>query len=422
MKALVAVENRLWRAPEGFMVRGPAGYAVWSELLEFFDQVLLVARVQKNKNGSIGEQVNGPSVSIHELPDFSGPWQYSLRLPAVQRRVREAVAQCDAYFLQVPGLIAHFIWWELRRTRKPYAVNAMGDPWDALSPGTLRTCLRPIYRLVLTRDMRRMCSHAQAALYWSQTLQQRYPVPENSYATVSPRIVLPCGFASPDLVRQRASRAHASSGSDQDKQNLFRLGFIGSFEQLCKGPDTLLHAVHTCLRAGLEVRAFLVGEGRYCQAMESLARELSIQDKVEFLGQLGPGRPIVDFLDSLDLFLMPSRAEGLPRALVEAMARACPCVGSEVGGIPELLHRDDLVPPGNPQRLAAKILEAATNPERLMQMSLRNLKKAKEFDPESLRKRRRDFYRFVKLQAGLSGARENGGIPVAKDCLPLEDR
>jgi L-malate glycosyltransferase len=417
MKILVAVENRLCRIKDELRVQGPAGYAVWSELLEFFDQVLLVARVRQCSNGCCTERVNGPCVSTHELPDFSGLGEYALRSPVLRMRVREAVGECDAYLLQVPGVVAHLVWRELRRGRKPYAVNVMGDPWDALGPGTLRGRLRPVYRFVLRREMRRMCNRAQAVLHWSRTIQQRYPAPENSYTTVSPRIVLPCGFASPELIRQRVDRAQ---GFGQNEQRCFKVGFIGSLEQLYKGPDTLLHAVRDCSRAGLEVKAFLVGEGRYREKMKNLAEVLGIQDKVVFLGQLGFGRPIVDFLDSLDLFVMPSRAEGLPRALVEAMARGCPCVGSQIGGIPELLHPDDLVPAGDPQALAARILEVATDPKRLTQMSLRNFEKAKEFDPEILRKKRADFYRHVKLQAGSRSARD-GGIALARDRSPLAD-
>lgn len=418
MKVLVAVENRLYRTKDGFTVQGPAGYSVWSELLEAFDQVVLVARVRQGSSGSGAERVDGPRVSVHELPDFSGPAEYALGSPALRRRVRQAAAECDAYILQTPGVVARLVWRELRKNRTPYAVNAMGDPWDALGPNTLPTILRPIYRSVLTREMRATCHHAQAVLYWSRTIQQRYPAAQNAYTTVSPRIVLPCGFASDEVMRQRADRTQ-DIGDGNSRS--FRAGFIGSFEQLYKGPDTLLHAVSACLRTGLDIRALLIGEGRCREQMKSLARALSIDHKVMFPGQLASGKPIVDFLDSLDLFVMPSRAEGLPRALVEAMARGCPCIGSRIGGIPELLHPDDLVPPGDAQALAAKILQVASEPQRLAQMSMRNLEKAKEFDPEILRKQRAEFYRHVKMQAGSPKTREAQPV-VAESRSPLAEK
>jgi glycosyltransferase involved in cell wall biosynthesis len=134
--------------------------------------------------------------------------------------------------------------------------------------------------------------------------------------------------------------------------------------------------------------------------MESLAQELSIQDSVVFMGHLKFGDPIFDFLDSLDLFVMPSRAEGLGRALVEAMARGCPCVGSQVGGIAELLDFGELVPPGDPVSLADKIMEVTGNPLRMKQMAQRNLEKAKQFSPELLKEVRHNFYSYVRLHSG----------------------
>jgi glycosyltransferase involved in cell wall biosynthesis len=131
-----------------------------------------------------------------------------------------------------------------------------------------------------------------------------------------------------------------------------------------------------------------------------LAKRLGVEDRTQFVPRLPSGEPVFDFLDSIDLFVMPSRAEGLPRALVEAMARGCPCIGSNIGGIPELLAPEDLVPPNNPEALAQKILEVTANPERMKAMSERNLARAKQFDPEVLRDARLAFYRYVRDHSG----------------------
>src|SRR5207302_10872482 len=136
-----------------------------------------------------------------------------------------------------------------------------------------------------------------------------------------------------------------------------RLGFIGSLEQVYKGADVLVRAVAACRRKGIAVDAEFVGDGRYLSDYQQLAAELGIPPNVKFLGRLGAGKPIFDFLDSVDVFVMPSLTEGLPRAMIEAMARGCPCIGSRVGGIPELLEQCDLVKPGDPEALAGTIME-----------------------------------------------------------------
>ena len=119
---------------------------------------------------------------------------------------------------------------------------------------------------------------------------------------------------------------------------------------------------------------------------------------MRFLGQLSAGEAVRALLDAADLFLLPSRTEGLPRAMIEAMARALPCIGSTVGGIPELLAPEDMVPPGDAGALARKIREVVTDPERMCLMSARNLEVAREYRDDLLRERRTAFYRHVRTQ------------------------
>ena len=399
LKVLVTLEDHLWRGADGCIYgHGPTGYAIWSELLDSFEQVILLARVGNHHAVSaVGNKVEGPSVSVQELPDYLGPGQYLLTLPTLRFRVRRAVAQADSFLVRVPGLIGRLAWKEIRRLRRPCAAEVMSDPRDTMSPGAISTPFRPMYRTIASRNLRIICEHAFATLYWNgQTMRQRYPSASNAYTCVAPRIFLSSGYASPEHMAERFRRMEVRSGLKQSPDRALRIGFIGSFAQLYKGADTLLRSLATCLRRGTTLEISFVGEGRYRKNMESLARDLLVEGNVSFLGQLGFGRPVCDFLDSIDLFVMPSRAEGLPRALVEAMARGCPCIGSNVGGIPELLSAEDLVPPNDPEALARKIMEVAADPQRMKAMSLRNLERAEQFDPEALKDVRRAFYRYVR--------------------------
>jgi glycosyltransferase involved in cell wall biosynthesis len=73
---------------------------------------------------------------------------------------------------------------------------------------------------------------------------------------------------------------------------------------------------------------------------------------------LGPRRDVIDFLRACDVFIFPSLYEGLGIALIEAMAAGCACVASSAGPIPEVVTDGEdgiLVPPGNPQALAAAV-------------------------------------------------------------------
>lgn len=135
--------------------------------------------------------------------------------------------------------------------------------------------------------------------------------------------------------------------------------------------------------------------------------------RVTFAGQLANESQITRALDNADLFALPSRTEGLPRAMIEAMARGLPCIGSDVGGIPELIPSDSLVPADDAPALAAKIFEVLTDSARMARMSKENLARVAEYSEDVLRDRRQAFYRH--LAAETLKWNNNGLLPTGPD-------
>jgi glycosyltransferase involved in cell wall biosynthesis len=371
-------------------VEGPASYPFWCSYLETFQEVTVLARVAHTRESRLESvRANGPSVTFSALPDYVGPWEYMQNLKILRTKIRRAIAQSDAYILRVPGLVGRLAWQEIRRVKKPYALEVVGDPWDALGPGTWPSLFRPIFRRAGSRELKTMCRGAAAIHYVTEgALQRRYPAARGAYTTVFPNALMDSAFATSAILQERFGRIGPTRP--------VRVGFIGSLAQMYKGPDALLRASSFCRLQGSNFELVMVGDGRYAEEMKGLARQLKIEDRTQFVPRLSSGKPVFDFLDSVDLFVMPSRAEGLPRAMLEAMARGCPCIGSNIGGIPELLAPDDLVPANDPKALARKIMEVTANPERMKAMSERNLARAKQFDPETLRAARRAFYQYVR--------------------------
>jgi glycosyltransferase involved in cell wall biosynthesis len=423
MRLLTATEQRFVRGPDQHTyVDGPAKYSAWANYLEAFDEVVVLARVATTGHVD-GEpagaanatrasepqrawreeaRADGPSVSFFALPDYRGPWEYLRRLPELKDRVRQAVENCDAYILRVPGLVGRLVWRELRRRGKPYALEVVGDPWDALGPGTWRSAMRPVFRRVAARDLKAMCQGAMAVHYVTQSsLQRRYPPAKDAYAVGFSDALMDSAFASAAEMNERFRRIDliGDVAGINGARGPFRVGFVGSLAQMYKGPDVLLRAASLCRARGMNIETALAGDGRYAAAMKALAKQLGIEERTQFLGQLPFGKAVFDFLDSVDLFVMPSYAEGLPRALLEAMARGCPCIGSDVGGIPELLEAGEMVAAGDASALGEKIIEVAASGARLKQMAARNLEKARQFSPELLREVRREFCRFVRERA-----------------------
>jgi glycosyltransferase involved in cell wall biosynthesis len=140
----------------------------------------------------------------------------------------------------------------------------------------------------------------------------------------------------------------------------------------------------------------MVGDGKHRSELEVRAKALGLVDKVIFLGQLKAGAQVRGQLDKADLFILPSYTEGLPRAMLEAMARSLPCIGTMVGGIPELLSEEEMVPPGDVPALAEKICDVLSDPERLSRMAKKNFEKAWQYSDRVLQIKRVAFYQYVR--------------------------
>jgi glycosyltransferase involved in cell wall biosynthesis len=82
--------------------------------------------------------------------------------------------------------------------------------------------------------------------------------------------------------------------------------------------------------------------------------------------------------------------------MVEAMARALPCIGSNIGGIPELISPDSLVPVADHAALADRIMSVLQDPQRMARMSAENLVRAHDFGEESLAATRTEFLQMVR--------------------------
>jgi len=386
MTAAVVVEHRFYRDAQGRVwTNGPFAYSFWRRYLDVFDGVRAVARAaQVDAPPAAAVRADGPGVVFAPAPYYVGPWQYFRKLPRIAAAVRAAAGPAGAVILRVPSQLAACLDPWLRKTGRPFAVEAVGDPRDALAPGAAQHALRPLFRWQCERMMRRQCRRAWAACYVTQSaLQARYPPAPGAFSIGCSDVELP-------------PEAFAARPRGACWRRPLRLILAGSLEHLYKAPDVLIEAFAQCRRAGLDATLALAGDGAHRPALEQLARAAGVRERVEFSGQLPAGPAVRSALDEADLFVLPSRQEGLPRALLEAMARGLPAIGSTVGGFGELLPPEDLVPPGDASALAAKIKEVAADPLRAAAMSRRNLSKAGEYSDELLAGRRRAFYKQVR--------------------------
>ena len=140
--------------------------------------------------------------------------------------------------------------------------------------------------------------------------------------------------------------------------NTFIIGYIGQII-LRKGLDILLKAVAQL--TALNWRLILIGEGEQKHALEQLAKHLNISDQVDFLGFRADR---LSFLKEFDCFVLPSKLEGIPRCLMEALAAEIPVIASDIPGCCDLITTDKtglLFTQNRPEELANQIIKLAND-------------------------------------------------------------
>jgi glycosyltransferase involved in cell wall biosynthesis len=121
-----------------------------------------------------------------------------------------------------------------------------------------------------------------------------------------------------------------------------------------KGIDVLLRAF-AVVSDHHQAHLVIVGDGPLGDELRALARELKIADSISWLGFQADA---VKWLQTMDVFAFPSRLEGVPNAVLEAMAVGLPIVATTIGGVTDLLEKGGtgvLIPPDDPDAMAGEL-------------------------------------------------------------------
>lgn len=133
------------------------------------------------------------------------------------------------------------------------------------------------------------------------------------------------------------------------------VGYVGRLSPE-KGPDVLVEAMAELVRHDGEADAALIGAGPLAPALRARVEALGLGGRVTLVGHRGHDE-LPRWLRAFDVLCLPSRREGCPNVILEALASGRPVVASGVGGVPELLRADNglLVPADRPGELAAAL-------------------------------------------------------------------
>jgi len=154
-----------------------------------------------------------------------------------------------------------------------------------------------------------------------------------------------------------------------DDSSVIVLGYFARLDHV-KGHRYLIKAISEVSKSFPNIKLILAGNGSLRDALESLSRELNIEEKVLFTGKISH-KSIYKILKRVNIYAFPSLAELFPFAILEAMAARKPIVATSVGGVVEVIKNEEtglLVPLGNPTELAKGIKRLINNPSEAEEM------------------------------------------------------
>ena len=356
---------------------------LWERYLAVFDCVKVVARVSARKKDIKKENLASNSrVSFIDLPYYVGIGQYLGVRSQIKQILSDTLIAGNAYICRIPGTLGGMAAFILQKRNIPYGVEVVGDPWDVFAPGAFKHPLRIVLRYQGYWSLKRSVKYAMAVLYVTkEQLQKRYPALEARWIGNASNVMIKSESVPP--------QAHVLR-----KKERYELISVGSLAQMYKAPDVVIQALVLLKERGVNVHVTWLGDGVYKENMQEYAHSLGVDDMITFAGAVSM-ETVAEYLRASDIFILVSRTEGLPRALIEAMAEGLPCVATNVGGIPELLEDAMLIPKNDAKALADKVAYLLRDIEEANRQAEVNYLQAKDYYDVVLQKRRNDFYRHL---------------------------
>lgn len=385
MRLLVATDHRFHLTPEGVYDTYCFDRSFFDDYRAVFDEVLVAARMVESEIPEGAARSDGEGVKFLPLPNTKGLWHVLLSGFLFHRHLRPAIQSVDAVCVRIPSSAGWQAVKIARRLDRPIMFEMIGDPAAALDTRQYGF-LVGLTGKISAHYLRTIPPSCVAGSYVSKEhLQRKYPPgPDTATESIS-SIRLPSSWLKPPR-------------EFEDIPRPLHLVLVASLVPV-KWHEILIRGMHKAIQLGADLDLTLAGDGPSRKSLEDLVQQLGLEERVTFLGHVSQTERLLEVLDQADLFVMTSATEGMPRAMIEGMARGLPAVGSDVDGIAELLEADQKFPPGDYERLGHLLHELQQSSERLTEYSDRSVATARQFTEDVLSERRKRLLRVLKSEA-----------------------
>lgn len=331
-------------------------------------------------------------IKVVSVPNFKSPKTLLINKPLAEKVIEKAIKETDYVVLRSQSSIAQAAMKYIRRYKKPYIVECVGCSWDSYwNHGFLGKIVAP-YMYFRTKSI--IADAPYVCYVTTKFLQGRYPTKGKTMCCSN--VVLDKLDGETLNIRLKKIDDFNAAGN----QRKVVIGTAAAIDTRYKGQEHVIRAIPELVRLGYNVEYHLAGgvAGQKNNTfLKDLAEQYGVAERVMFVGSLSANQ-MNDYYDSLDLYIQPSKQEGLPRAVIEAMSRGCPVLGTRVAGIPELIQEECLFKKNSDSEVVGaveKILKLD-----LKQIARENFETARQYEREKLEVRRKEFYdEFLKENA-----------------------
>ena len=390
-QAIFYHDHKIYQEGDSLLSRGGLSPLIFNEYRDMFDSFTICSRSLESP--PTNHVVLSPKGVNHIVfPDVLGKDLFQFW--KAYKIVKLSLQDQPYIIARLPSIAGLFACWFSRKSKTKLMIEVAGCSFDSYwHYGNLKgKLLAPIMYLAV----RYFVSRGNNVTYVTKEfLQKRYPTKANNILSISDATI----HIDEEVIIKRVNRLEISP------LNHIKLGMIGNYEVSYKGYDVAFKALHLLesINPG-RYSLSLVGGGNE-KDLRQMVSKLGLDGCVNFLGVKSYPQGIFNWLDDIDIFLQPSKVEGLPRALIEALSRGCAALGSPVGGIPELLHNEFLVKPNDFMRLT-ELINSLSVRSRLIDVSRKNFNHARGYDIKKLSLLRRDF-QLKFLQNGIKHVDDN---------------
>lgn len=385
MKAVFCYDGPLYKDKNGNYYDSILNDQMFERYFKVADQLELVIRTRdvNEKTGlkKMGK-ISNPNIHVTECPNLSSVNGLLGNQKKAKIIIENSIRQADLVFIRVPSVIGNLSIDIARKLKKKYLVEVVGCPWDAYWNYSLKG---KIVAPFATYIMKKRVKNAPFVLYvTNKFLQGRYPTKGRQINCSNVELA----EADNEILAARIEKINNYSST-----SVYKIGTAAGLDVLYKGQQYIIQAIAELKKKGItNIEYELIGGGTGSY-LKKLARELDVEDQVKILGQM-PHDEVFSWLDGLDIYAQPSRQEGLPRSVIEAMSRALPCIGARTAGIPELLNGECIF--SNSSREISEICLILSNmvhsSNKMKKYAEENFVESKKYARKTLVNRRTHFF------------------------------